>query len=715
MAGRTVLLATEKAFSPAAVGQAESILTAAGHKLVKLENYSAKQQLLDAAASCDAMIIRSDKADKDVLAAAKQLKIIVRAGAGFDNIDLAAASAGGVVAMNTPGMNANAVAELAFGMLLSHCRNGFDGTSGREVRGRSLGLVGCGMVGAQMIKIAKGFGVKVYAVDPFLTEEQIRVQGAEPLPSKEELFKKCDFVSLHMPGTPETKGSIGQQLIGSMPKDGVLINTARLEVVDEAGLIATLLARPDLGYVSDVQLQDAAKVKESLGDVKFAKQVHCTPKKMGAQTSEANNNCCGAAAKQIAEFFSKGNTSCQVNRSKDEPNPSIYMHEGKKVSTNTTLLIGPDRKVNFGAGPCCLPHSVLIKAQDDMLNWEGTAGMSVMEMSHRGKAYDSIIKNAERDLRELLEVPSNFKVLFMQGGATAQFAAVPLNLLGERGAVGDYMVTGQWGDKAQQECNKYGKGNFVINTKPTKFTTIPQKSEWKFSPDSKYVHYTDNETVNGVEYTGPPDIPEGKILVGDCSSNFMSRKIDWNKHGVVYAGAQKNIGPAGVTIVIVREDLLGKALPECPTSLNWKVTADADSMYNTPACYPIYVMGLYLKYMREHGGIGRTSALAKDKSELLYAAVDKSDGFYRGPVNKDCRSRFNVPFVIRNDDPELTKRFLKEADEEGLTALSGHRSVGGLRASLYNALPLEGVARLAQFMQKFQASVTNDLKRKRED
>lgn len=698
-----VLLATEKAFSPAAVTQAETTIKEAGYTFDKLENYKDRSQLLQAVATADAMIIRSDKADKEVIEAAKQLKIIVRAGAGFDNIDLAAASEKGVVAMNTPGMNANAVAELAFGMLVMHARNGFDGTSGRELRGRKLGLVGCGMVGVQMIKIAKGFGVDVFAVDPFLSAEQIRVQGAEPLGSREELFSKCDFVSLHMPCTPETRNSINLKLISSIPKDGVLINTARLEVVDEAGLIDALKARPDLGYISDVQLVDAAGVKAALGEAQFAKQIRFTPKKMGAQTSEANNNCAGAAARQIVSFFQKGDTSCQVNRSKDSPNPSLYTYSAGTVSTNASSVLGAGRKINFGAGPCCLPHAVLAEAQKDMMNWHGTAGMSVMEMSHRGKEFESIIAEAVQDLRDLLNIPSNFKVLIVQGGATAQFAAVPLNLLGERGATADYIVTGTWGVKAVAECDKYGKGNIAATSKGTKFTTIPPVADWKFSPDSKYVHYTWNETVNGVEFPAVPDVGD-RLLVCDSSSNFLSRTIDWSKHGVVYAGAQKNVGPAGSTIVVVREDLLNKELPECPTGLSWKTAAGADSMYNTPACYPIYVMGLYLKYVKANGGLAKFDELAAKKSTLLYEALDSSDGYYVAPVSEDCRSRMNVPFTIKGDDAAITKKFLKEADEEGCAALAGHRSVGGCRASIYNAMPLEGVAKLASFMARFRAA-----------
>merc|ERR1739844_325103 len=349
----------------------------------------------------------------------------------------------------------------------------------------------------------------------------IKAKGAVPASSKEDIFTNCDFVSLHIPATPETTGSIGKDLLMRLPKDGALINTARLEVVDENGLIEALLARTDLGYISDVQLNNAEAMKEKLGD-RFSKQVHYTPKKMGAQTAEANNNCAGAAARQIVDFFSKGDVSCQVNRAKDAPNPNVHTYSGGTVSLNAQSVLGEGRKVNFGAGPCCLPLTVLQTAESDLLNWQGVGGMSVMEMSHRGKHFSSIIETAEADMRELLKIPKNYKVIFLQGGATTQFASVPLNLLKSAGAQGDYLVTGQWGDKAAIECNKYGKANVAANTKASKYTQIPPESEWKLSPDSVYLHYTDNETVNGVEYRTVPDA-KGKLLVSDASSNFCTR------------------------------------------------------------------------------------------------------------------------------------------------------------------------------------------------
>merc|ERR1712176_131606 len=251
--------------------------------------------------------------------------------------------------------------------------------------------------------------------------------------------------------------------------------------------------------------------------------------------------------------------------------------------------------------------------QNDMLSWQGS-GCSVLEMSHRSKEYESIIFQAEKDMRELLKVPSNFKILFLQGGATSQFAAVPLNLLGKNGAEADYVVTGQWGEKAVAECAKWGKANAAVNTKSTKFTQIPPQSEWKTSSEAAFLHYTANETVNGVEFKDVPAVSGNTLLVADCSSNFCSKAIDWEKHAMIYAGAQKNIGCAGVTVVIVREDLLGKELAACPTAMSYKTYAKADSMYNTPPCYAIYIMGLFLKHAKENGGIAKFDELAEERS-----------------------------------------------------------------------------------------------------
>jgi phosphoserine aminotransferase len=357
-----------------------------------------------------------------------------------------------------------------------------------------------------------------------------------------------------------------------------------------------------------------------------------------------------------------------------------------------------DRVYNFSAGPCALPLEVLVSAQNDMLNF-GNTGMGIMEMSHRSKPYVAVAEQANKDLRDILAIPDNYKTFYLQGGATMQFAAVPLNMLGEQGAEADYLVTGQWGEKAAKECNKYGKGNVVANTKPTKHTSIPPASEWKCSDKAKFFHYCMNETVNGVEFK---DIPDRPHLVADMSSNFMSRPIFPEKHDFIYAGIQKNLGPAGMCVCIAKADVMGKSLPICPTYLDWKTCADADSMYNTPACYTWYMMGLYLKYTKEKGGIAYWDDLANKKSQMIYDIIDNSGGFYTAPVDKNCRSRMNIPFQIQGGNEDLEKKWLKEAEKVKLFTLAGHRSVGGIRASLYNGMPMEGVATLADFMKAFQ-------------
>merc|ERR1719197_1429308 len=313
----------------------------------------------------------------------------------------------------------------------------------------------------------------------------------------------------------------------------------------------------------------------------------------------------------------------------------------------------------------------------------------------------AVATEAEKNFREILSIPDDYKVCFAQGGATLQFAGVPLNMLGPK-TKADYLVTGQWSEKAHKECNKYGTGNAVCNTKATKFTSIPKPSEWKLDAEAAYVHYCDNETVNGVEFGFTPEVGDVP-LVADCSSNFMSRPIDFKKHAVVYAGIQKNLGPAGICANIIRPDIAdgSKELKICPTYCSWKTMADNGSMYNTPACFTLYVMGECLKYSKKVGGIAHWQALSDKKSRALYDVIDGSNGFYGCPIDKDCRSRMNVPFVINNGDEALEKKFLDGAKKHKLYTLAGHRSVGGCRASLYNGMPLEGVDALANFMKSF--------------
>jgi len=326
---------------------------------------------------------------------------------------------------------------------------------------------------------------------------------------------------------------------------------------------------------------------------------------------------------------------------------------------------------------------------------------SVMEMSHRSKEFTGIAKEAEKDLRDILDVPAEYKVLFVQGGATLQFAAIPLNMLGAK-TKADYLITGQWGEKAFQECKKYGTGQQACNTKPTKFTTIPKKEEWKLDPEAAYAHYCMNETVNGVEFSYTPDVGDVP-LVADMSSNFCSKPIEVRKHAAIYAGVQKNLGPAGMSVNILSPECVsGKnELKICPTYCSWKSTADADSMYNTPACYTIYAMGEYLKYTKKVGGVAHWAEMSDKKSGMIYDVIDGSDAFYACPVEKSSRSRMNIPFTIGGGDEALEKKFLEEAKKVKLYTLAGHRSVGGCRASVYNGMPLEGVETLRTFMKSF--------------
>jgi phosphoserine aminotransferase len=354
------------------------------------------------------------------------------------------------------------------------------------------------------------------------------------------------------------------------------------------------------------------------------------------------------------------------------------------------------RIFNFSAGPAMLPEEVLQQAASEMTDWRGS-GMSVMEMSHRGKEFVSIAEKAEADLREIMKIPGNYKVLFLQGGATSQFAMVPMNLLrGKKTA--DYINTGQWSKKAIAEAKRYCNVNVVATSEANNFTTIPPQSEWKLNPDAAYMHYTPNETIGGVEFHYIPEV--GNVpLVADMSSTILSRPIDVSKFGLIYAGAQKNIGPAGLTIVIIREDLIGEPTPGTPLMLSYKTHADNGSMYNTPPTYAWYIAGLVFELIKRKGGLEAMAETNKRKAEKLYAAIDKSD-FYKNPVDKKCRSWMNVPFILKN--PDLDKNFIEGTKKAGLVALKGHRSVGGMRASIYNAMPEKGVDILIAFMQEFE-------------
>jgi phosphoserine aminotransferase len=354
------------------------------------------------------------------------------------------------------------------------------------------------------------------------------------------------------------------------------------------------------------------------------------------------------------------------------------------------------RVFNFSAGPAALPEPVLQQAAAEMLDWHGS-GMSVMEMSHRGKEFIAIATEAEALLRELLAVPANYKVLFMQGGAIAENAIVPMNLL--RGhASADYVDTGEWSKKSIKEAKKYGKVNVAATSADTGYTSIPARATWKLDADAAYVHICSNETIGGVEYHFTPDV--GTVpLVADMSSDILSRPVDVSKYGLIYGGAQKNIGPAGLTIVIVRDDLLGDALPVTPSAFDYKTVADNESMYNTPPTYAIYIAGLVFNWIRQRGGLPAMAEHNAKKAALLYDFLDATS-FYSSPVARDCRSLMNVPFKLK--DEALDAAFLKGAEARGMLQLKGHRSVGGMRASIYNAMPIEGVQALVAYMKEFE-------------
>jgi len=359
-----------------------------------------------------------------------------------------------------------------------------------------------------------------------------------------------------------------------------------------------------------------------------------------------------------------------------------------------------NRPFNFSAGPAVMPEEVLAQAAAEMLDWHGS-GMSVMEMSHRGKEFGQIATEAEADLRELLAVPSHFKLLFMQGGGLAENAIVPLNL--SRGETADFVVTGSWSQKSAQEAARYCTAHEAANTQSSGFTMLADPASWQLSKQPAYVHLCSNETINGVEYQALPNLKAlgcDAPLVIDFSSHVASRPVDWSRVGLAFGGAQKNLGPAGLTLVVMRDDLLDRALPICPSAFTYKTVADNASMYNTPPTYSIYIAGLVFKWLKRQGGIAAMEARNITKAELLYGAIDSS-ALYLNRVEKHCRSRMNVPFYLR--DEALNAAFLAGARERGLLQLKGHKSVGGMRASIYNALPIEGVQALVSYMRDFEA------------
>jgi phosphoserine aminotransferase len=357
------------------------------------------------------------------------------------------------------------------------------------------------------------------------------------------------------------------------------------------------------------------------------------------------------------------------------------------------------RPFNFSAGPAVMPEEVLRTAAAEMLDWHGS-GMGVMEMSHRGKEFISIYEAAERDLRELLAVPENFKILFMQGGGIAENAIVPMNL--SHGESADFVVTGAWSERSQKEARKFCQVHVAASNAASGYTTLPPAPTWQLTKNARYVHVCSNETVHGVEMHELPDLKalgSQAPLVADISSHMLSRPVDWSRVGLAFGGAQKNVGPAGVTLIFVREDLLGHALPHCPTAFDYKTVADNQSMYNTPPTYGIYMAGLTFQWLKKNGGIAAMEQRNVAKAKLLYDFIDQSS-LYDNRVARDCRSRMNIPFFLR--DEALNDAFLKGAKEHGLLQLKGYKTLGGMRASIYNAMPLEGVQALVDYMRAFE-------------
>lgn len=357
------------------------------------------------------------------------------------------------------------------------------------------------------------------------------------------------------------------------------------------------------------------------------------------------------------------------------------------------------RVYNFSAGPAALPQSVLEQVRDELLDWQGV-GASVMEISHRGKPFMEVAERAEADLRELMAIPAGYQVLFLAGGAQTQFSMLPLNLLDGRESA-DYVITGHWSEVARKEGERYCRTNIAASGEDSGFAAIPDTAGWQCDPQAAYLHYTPNETIHGVAFDGVPEI-DNATLVADMTSSILSEPVDVSRFGVIYAGAQKNIGPAGLTVVIVRGDLLGRAAPQTPKVYDYRRQAEVGSMANTPPTFAWYVSGLVFRWLKEQGGLAAMAAVNRRKADKLYRTIDESGGFYRNPVDPPYRSRMNVPFTLA--DPSLDETFLREAESSGFYALKGHRAMGGMRASIYNAMPEAGVDALVDFMKHFHSN-----------
>lgn len=645
----------------------------------KLSKYGEFSEDMSCLGEADVLLVRSKtKCDKELIDKAKKAKLIIRGGVGLETIDVDYCKQKNIEVKNTPEASSAAVAELAVALMIASCNQLIDAHNSTrdgkwlkselkrtELLGKTLGLIGTGRIGQEVGKRCKAFGMRVIGYDKFMQ----KAEGIEMMKSIDEVLRAADYISLHVPLEKETKGLINKDAIDKMRKGVVLVNTARGEVVEEDAVIEALKSGKLGCYCADVFPKEPPENSPLLK----APNVILTPH-IGASSKENLLRIGEIVEKQIAEFVKQHGAS---------------LYSGKDPRM--------ERVHNLYAGPAVLPLDVLDKIREEIYNIR-FSGMSILEISHRSKEYEAIHNDTIDKMRSVIGLGPEYKVLFLGGGASLQFAMLPMNFL-PAGASADYIMTGHWSERALAEAQIIGKVNIAATTeKDKKYTRIPKQEELKLDPKAVYCHYTTNNTIFGSQWQYTPNA--GKVpLVADMSSDFMSRPIDASAHAMIYAGAQKNAGPAGVTVVIMREDFLAKAKKDIPIILRYETHAKENSLYNTPPCFAIYTVSLVLDWIIKNGGLAGVQKRNEEKGKLLYGMIDKYPDFFKAPVEKDSRSLMNVVFRLPSE--ALEEEFVNEGKKRKFIGLKGHRSVGGIRVSMYNAINPEQIQELVKFMEEF--------------
>jgi phosphoserine aminotransferase len=645
----------------------------------KLSKYAETTDDMSCLGEADVLLVRSKtKCDKDLLGKAKKARLIIRGGVGLETIDVDYCKQKNIEVKNTPEASSAAVAELAMAFMIASCNQLIEAHNSTrdgkwlkselkrtELLEKTLGIIGTGRIGQEVARRARAFGMRVIGYDKFMQT----AANIEMMKSLDEVLRASDYITLHVPLEKDTKALINKDSIDKMRKGTVIINTARGEVVEEEAVIEALKSGKLGCYCADVFPKEPPENSPLLK----TPNVILTPH-IGSSSKENLLRIGEIVERQIAEFAKTHGDS---------------LDSGKDAKM--------ERVTNMYAGPGALPLEVLDKVREEIYNIRH-AGMSILEISHRSKEYEAIHNEAIDKLKKLLGLGAEYRVLFLGGGASLQFAMLAMNFL-PAGASADYIMTGHWSERALAEAQILGKVNIAATTeKDKKYTRIPKQEELKLDPKAVYCHYTTNNTIFGSQWHYTPNA--GNVpLVADMSSDFLSRPIEVSPHAMIYAGAQKNAGPAGVTVVIMREDFLARARKDIPIILRYETHAKENSLYNTPPCFGIYTVSLVLDWIIKNGGLAGIQKRNEEKGRLLYGTIDKHADFYNAPVEKDSRSLMNVVFRLPSE--ALEEEFVNEGRKRKFIGLKGHRSVGGIRVSMYNAISPEQIEDITKFMEEF--------------